>query len=168
MKKIKAEKITAENFKLLGAFFKLSEAFTQKEIDGDWIPYLFRTDLLTQTIGKTDTTAAFSIGLVKKRPMIVKKLEYHNFTEKTILMEKDAIMLFTNLSADTTPPLNSAKAVMIPAGTAVKLYTGIWYSEPFVINADKSFYMHCEAQRAYIVDIHTYELADDEQFEIVL
>ncbi len=167
MKKINIEKLTPENFRLFGSYFKLSEAYTQNEIDGDWMPYLFRPDLVTQSLGKTETTAAFSLGLVKNKSKVVDKLQYHSYSEKMILMEKNAVIIFTNINAEETPQLDSAKAILIPEGTAIRLNAGIWHSIPILIDADLSFYMHCAAPRTYVIDSHVYELQENEKFEIV-
>ena len=166
MKQIKVEKLNAEGFRLFGSYLALDEVFTSEEYSSDWTFELYRGDNLTMSLGKTNTVAGFSFGLLKKRPLVVKELQSHCHTEKTILLEKDSILVVAPVVVGNKIGESRARAFLVPSGTLVKLNFSTWYSVPFLVEEEACLYAQCEALRTYSADTDYYTL--EEEINLVL
>jgi hypothetical protein len=166
MRQLKVEELSAEGFRWFGTYISLKEVFTDKEFNSDWTFELYRSDNLTMSLGKLNTTAAFSFGLLKKRPMVVDQLQAHCHTEKTMMVEKDSILVVAPIVVGNIVGEEKARAFFVPGGTLFKLNFYTWYSIPFIVGSESALLAQCEAVRTYSADTNFYTLK--EQLQLVV
>ena len=161
MKNLKVKKLNVEDFRLFGNYISIKEdVFSEEEYDSDWTFELYRGDNMTMSLGKTNTVAGFSFGFLKKRKMVIKSLQAHCHTEKTILMDKDCVLAVAPLSVGNIIGEDKIQAFMVPSGTMVKLSFCTWYTIPFPVDDSECMYIQCEALRTYNHDTKYYELSE--------
>jgi ureidoglycolate hydrolase len=166
MKKLYVEKLNAEGFRPFGTYMRLNEIFTDEEYQSDWTFELYRSDNLTMSLGRTNTTAAFSFGLLKTRPLIVDQLQAHCHSEKTLMVEKDCILVVAPIVVGNTVGEDKARAFLVPAQTMIRLNFYTWHSLPFLTDADKAIFAQCEAVRTYNADTHYYDCKEPIQLMV--
>ena len=164
--KIKVEKMNAEGFRWFGTYISLHEVFTDEEYNSDWSFELYRSDNLTMSLGKTNTTAGFSFGLLKKRPLVVDSFQAHCHTEKTILMDKDCVLVVAPIVVGNRVGEEKARAFLVPSGTLVKMNFYTWYCIPFLVEGDSCIYSQCEALRTYNADTSYYKPSEKIELEM--
>ncbi len=160
MKKIRAKKLSNDDFKEFGTFYNLSNP--QGYNLGDFFP-----DHL-DVANTTNMSYGFSSLIVyKKENMIVDEVEYHNQCSEVLLP------LDTDIVIHVAPPSNTmnieeVQAFIVPKGTIVKLNIGVTHLCPFSIEKAKGHVMVALPQRTYKNDCVMVSLNENEKFEIVL
>lgn len=160
MRKIKAQKLTNDNFKEFGSFYNMLAP--QGYNLGDFFP-----DHL-DVANTTNMSQGFSSLIVyKKDHMIVDLVEYHNYSAEVLLP------LDTDIVIHVAPPNNKkdidlTQAFIVPKGTIVKLNIGVTHLCPFSITEEIGHVMVALPQRTYKNDCYLVNLDENEIFEIVL
>ena len=139
MRKIKAQKITAENFKPYGTFSDILNP------SGYSLGNFYADRLLEPA--KTALPLAFSsLTVHKKNAMVIDTVEYHNYTGE-ILMPLD-----TDVVIHVAPPSKT----LIPEKT------------PFSIEKEKGSVLIVLPERTYLNDCTVFKYDEKDQIEITL
>ncbi len=163
MRKIKAEKITLENFAPFGQFYAMDKP--------DGYPlcgevYEFFPDRIT---ADSNHRMGFSPIIVEKpEEMIITQQEYHTATWEMILpLDDDMIIHCAHASAGAVAT-EYAKAFIVPKNTLVKLNAGVWHLAPLPVTKDSATAIVVLPECTYANDCTVVDLKPEEQFEIVL
>ena len=161
MLKIKAEKITAENFRDFGRFYSMTEP-TGYALKGEL--HSFFPDRVT---AGAYTNAAFSPILVNKPAKYeITQQEYHTTTPELIIPLNDDMIIHCAPASAGTPVGNLSKAFIVPKNTLVLINTAIWHLAPLPVNENQLAAMIVLPECTYINDCTVVDLPEDQQFEI--
>jgi ureidoglycolate lyase len=107
----------------------------------------------------------FSPLMVKKQDMKITGIEYHTTTCEGILpISDDAILHVTPAGGPNT---DRTAAFLVPKGTMVTLYPGVYHATPLPANNDELYSLIVLPERAYANDFYWVDLDEADQFEIV-
>ena len=163
MKKIKAEKITNENFAPFGKFYNMAQP-EGYALCGEL--HKFYPDRLTASAWKN---LAFSPITVKKpAKYVITQQEYHTTTWEIIMPLTDDMVLHCSPASGTAPANDYAKAFIVPKNTLVMINAAIWHLAPLPASADELTAMIVLPECTYANDCTVVNLTEEQQFEIVL
>lgn len=160
MRKIKAGKITKENFS------KFGEVYSYLEPTGNNFGTFYPDPIKYPVSG--NVPVAFS-AMVNRKPerYVVSAVEYHNYTCEIIIpLDDDIIVHVAPCSKNIVP--EKTEAFIVPKGTAVKLNTGVWHKGPMPVNNDEVHILIVLPERTYMNDINVVEYEEEDQMEIIL
>lgn len=164
MNTIKAQKITPENFIEFGSWFNIG-AFEGLSLNGEL--HRFFPDRANIACGSTAPIGFSGIEVKKPENMIVKALEYHNYTPECIVALNDDMIVHVSPASAGTPALELTKAFIVPKGTLVKFNTGVWHLCPLPVHEEKLSALVILPERTYMNDCTVVELDEKNWFEIV-
>lgn len=163
MKKIKMQPLTAEAFAPFGTFTNILEP--KGNFVGGPNHDFYRDN--SRFFCESSLPVGLSPLVVRKQPLVLDSLEYHTATCEAILpISGDAILHVT--PAGGAPDTNLTKVFLLPKGTMVTLFPGVYHLCPLPLDADVLHSLVILPERAYANDFTLVELAADEQFEIEL
>lgn len=162
MRKIRIEKLTREAFSTFGEFYDIINPAGDAML-GE-VHEFFPDRIVTGGCGNL----AFSPLLVK-RPgrMIITEQEYHDMAEELILPLDDDMILHLSPASGGVVATDRARAFLVPRGTLVKLFPGVWHLAPLPATGERLGALIVLPERTYAKDCHLTDLSPDEQFEIV-
>lgn len=161
MRKIKAEKITKENFAPFGQFYTMDKP-EGYGLSGEL--HTFYPDRLT---ADSNTRVGYSPITVKKpEKMIITQQEYHTTTWEMILPLNDDMILHVAPASAGVPVTEFAKAFIVPANTLVKLNSAIWHLAPLPKSKDELKAVIILPECTYANDCTVVDLKENQQFEI--
>ena len=161
---VKADPITAENFKPFGSFTSFLDP------RGNCFPgdATFYPDLVALNVqgGKPVTFSPLTVK--KPERMIVSQAEYHDYTgEGVFVIDDDAVIHVAPPSNRVIVP-EKTQAFIVPKGTLVKLNTGVWHLAALPIHKELLHVMIILPERVYANDCTVCEYPEDRRVEIVL
>ena len=128
--KLKAKKINEEDFSKFGTFLDPYNIKTVKL--GDEKGELFYPDSLSfhSTSGNL-----MNLGnlVVQERPMMVERIEYHDYAEEVVGGFTDDIVFFAGLPGKE-PDLSKFEAFILPKFNWVRVKRKVWHNGQFPIN----------------------------------
>lgn len=161
MLKIKAEKITNENFAPFGRFYNMSEP-AGYALQGEL--HRFFPDRLTAS---AFCNLAFSPIMVRKpEKMIITQQEYHTTTWEMILPLNDDMIIHCAPASAGKSINEFAKAFIVPKNTLVLINAAIWHLAPLPATKDELNAMIILPECIYANDCTVVDLAEDQCFEI--
>lgn len=160
MRKIKAQKLTVEEFGPFGCFASITEP------KGHHLGDFYNDKVLFPVSG--NMPIAFSpLILHKPEEMLVTTAEYHNSTgEGIVVMDDDVVIHVAPPSNAPVPELT--KAFIVPKGTVVQLRTGVWHYGCFPINNKEAHVLIVLPERIYMNDCFVVEYCEKDHIEITL
>ena len=163
MNKIKAIPLTREEFSPFGVFYDIIHP-DGYALEGEI--HKFYPDRISES---ANTRIGYSPIVVKKEEkMQVKAVEYHTTTPEMILPLNDDMIIHVAPASAGVPVTNLTKAFIVPKGTLVKINTAIWHLAPLPVNEEELHAMIILPECTYANDCTVVDLAEEEQFEIIL
>ena len=160
MRTIKAKKLSKENFTKFGDYFDFLNP-TGLNLDG------FYPDRVLLPVSGNMPVGFSPLIMEKPAEYIVKTAEYHNTTQEGILsIDSDIIVHAAPASKKPVPELT--EAFIVPKGTFVTLYTGVWHLGPFPVDKEKAHILIALPERTYMNDCIVVEYSQEEWIKIEL
>ena len=161
MRKIKAEKITHENFAPFGLFYTMDKP-EGYGLSGEI--HTFYPDRLT---ADCNHRVGYSPITVKKpERMIITQQEYHTTTWEMILPLNDDMILHVAPASAGKPVTEYVKAFIVPKNTIVKMNAAIWHLAPLPATQSELNAIIILPECTYANDCTVVDLKEDEQFII--
>ena len=161
MRKIKAQKISLENFNNYGSFCDLLNPNGPKMGEGE---VLFYRDQLSYFTGGMMT--GFSTVLCQKRPMIIDEAERHMDAVEALIPLNDDIVIFAARAGDDNFPIDEVEAFIVPKGYIVTFKAGVWHKAQFPLTQDKVSVACILPERTYARDCLVVKLDEPIAIEI--
>lgn len=160
MWKIKAEKLTAEEFTPFGSFTDVLEP------KGSHLGDFYNDKVLLPVSG--NMPVAFSpLVIHKQEKMMITTAEYHNTTgEVIVVMDDDVVLHVAPPSNKPVPELT--KAFIVPKGTVIQLRCGVWHYGCFPLNRQEAHVLIVLPERIYMNDCFVVEYDEKDYIEISL
>ena len=163
MKTVKAVPLTHEAFAPFGQFYTMDQP-QGYALCGEL--HKFFPDRL---VADSEHRVGYSPIVVKKPDrMVITQQEYHTTTWEMILPLDDDMILHVAPASASTPVTELAQAFIVPKHTLVKMNAAIWHLAPLPASKDALTAMIVLPECTYANDCTVVDLADDQQFEIVL
>ncbi len=165
MRQIKAQPLTLEDFAPFGCFASVMEP-KGEALHGE-IHSFYRENSRYFYEGKLPV--GFS-PIVVKRPdkMVITCAEYHNKTCEAIMPVNDDMILHVAPAGGTDPVPEKTKVFIVPKGTIVTLYPGVWHLCPLPKSESVLHALIVLPERTYVNDFFLENFAEKDCFEIVL
>ncbi len=160
MHKIKAKKITTENFSKFGSFTDILNP------SGNHLGDFYNDQVNFPVSGNMPIT--FS-PLICRKPekMIVSTVEYHNYTGEGILpLDDDMILHVAPPTKEPVPELT--EAFIVPKGTMIKINAGVWHYSAMPVHEAVFHVLIVLPERTYVNDCEVIEYKVEDQIEIEL
>ncbi|MDD4378054.1 MAG: ureidoglycolate lyase [Eubacteriales bacterium] len=164
MKTINAQKITKENFLDFGSWFDISSC-QGVSLNGEI--HRFFPDRINIAGGSTSPIAFSGIEVKKADSMIIKAMEYHNYTPECILPLNDDAIIHVSPATAGLPCIEETKAFIVPKGTMVKINTGVWHLCPLPVSKEKVNALIILPERTYMNDCVVVNLDEKDWVQIV-
>ncbi|MDR2164027.1 MAG: ureidoglycolate lyase [Clostridiales Family XIII bacterium] len=137
---VNAKPISPEAFAKYG---RVSDALGKGEYYFDLGSCHFHRDMIQQNLSR-ETVVSYSICHAFKRPMLIDWLEYHNYTEETIMpIDSDVIACFAPAIQGQSCPKEEIEAFIVKAGAIVTCRPGVWHGIPFIKGGAKDAHILC-------------------------
>lgn len=163
MKKINIKKLSFDNFRIYGSF---SEMINPKAPRLGPEPIEFYRDMEQLNLGQSNT-ASFSVCRVSKRPMVISKLEFHNYTAEGLMpVDGDVLIHVALATRNGEVPLDRIEVFLVPKGTLVTIRPGVWHHAPFAFGYDFVNVLVVLPERTYAKDCFVSIIPEDKQLEI--
>jgi ureidoglycolate lyase len=163
MRQIKVQPLTHEEFAPFGQFYAYDKP-QGYALCGEL--HQFFPDRLTAD--STHRVGYSPIVVKKPEKMIITQQEYHTTTWEMILPLDDDMILHVAPASAGTPVTQLAKAFLVPKHTLVKMNAAIWHLAPLPASKEQLTAMIILPECTYANDCTVVDLAQDQQFEIVL
>lgn len=125
-KKITIQKATTDTVKAYGEL--LDATGTEPAFDSE--VFSFWNDLSVGTIGES---VSFGMVHTKAGEMVATNLERHLQTTETLVpLDRDVVFVLAEPSDGAWPDLDTARAFLVPKGSAITLRKGTWHYVPLV------------------------------------
>lgn len=163
MKTVKAERITLEAFAPFGTFYDMLNP-NGYALEGEL--HKFYPDRMSESC---TTRVGYSPITVKKpERMVITASEYHTTTWEMILPMNDDMIIHVAPASGGKVVTDLAKAFIVPKGCMVRINTAVWHLAPLPVETSELHAMVILPECTYANDCTVVELADEEQFEIVI
>ncbi|MHC1772056.1 MAG: ureidoglycolate lyase [Flexilinea sp.] len=164
MKEIKVQELTKDNFNIYGSFANMVDP--QGPHLGEE-PCEFYRDMGVLTLGR-NSNAGMSITRVKMRPMIIRDLEYHNFTGEAIVPLDGDIYIHVGVAGPKDKmPFDKLEVFRVPKGTLVIVRPGVWHHGPFAVNDEYVNTLVVLPERTYANDCISVSIPEEKWCRIV-
>lgn len=165
MEKIYIKKLTLDNFKIYGSF---SNMINPKAPRLGPEPIEFYRDIEQISLGQTNI-ASFSVTRVTKRPLVIQKLEYHNYNDEGLFpIDGDVLIHVALATRNGEIPLDRIEVFLVPKGTLVKIRPGVWHHAPFAFDCEFVNVLVVLPERSYANNCIVSNIPEPEQLEIEL
>lgn len=164
MKQFKVQPLTAEAFAPFGTFTSVLDP------KGDSLSgptHKFYRDS-SKFYSNFNMPVGFSPIAVQKSELVIKALEYHNLTCEGIMPVNDDAIVHVSPATGGTPDVNATKVFLVPKGTIITLFPGVWHLCPLPATQPQLNALIVLPERAYMNDFTLVELGEDDYFEIKL
>ena len=162
MRTVKLEPLTVEAFAPFGSFANMMDP-AGPSLGGEF--HTFYRDS-ARYFSNFQLPIGFSPLVVKNHGYQVDSLEFHSQCCEGILpINDDAVLHVT--PAGGAPDISATKAFLVPKGTIVSLYPGVYHLTPLPRNEAELHAMVVLPERAYANDFTLVELGED-AFQIQL
>ena len=161
MKRIKIQPLTPEAFAPFGTYTSVLNP------EGEYLagPHHKYYRENSRYFAQTGLPIGLSPIVVDKQPMKIDAVEYHNYACEAILpINDDAIVHVT--PAGGAPDTAKTKAFLVPKGTMITLFPGVYHLCPLPAAADKLNALILLPERTHNNDFTLVELPADQQFQI--
>ena len=163
MRKVKGQPLTHEAFAPFGQFYAMEQP-QGYALCGEI--HQFFPDRVT---ADSNHRVGYSPILVRKpEKMIITQQEYHTTTWEMILPMNDDMILHVAPASAGTPVGDLAQAFLVSKHTLVKMNAAIWHLAPLPATQEQLAAMIILPECTYANDCTVVDLAEDQQFEIVL
>lgn len=163
MRKISIKELTLESFKIYGSF---SHMINPKAPKLGPEPIEFYRDMELLNLGQTNI-ASFSVTRVSKRPLVIQKVEYHDYSGEAILpLDGDVLIHLGLATRNIEAPLDQIEVFRVPKGTLVIIRPGVWHHAPFAWECDYANVLVVLPERTYVKDCHVFTIPDEKQIAI--
>ena len=162
MNKIKLQKLTREDFAPFGTFTNILEP-TGDSLQGP--KHTFYRDN-SRFYSDFNLPIGLSPLTVYEQGLKINAAEYHNRTCEGILPLSDDAILHVSPASGGVYDIEQTKAFLVPKGTMVTLYPGVWHLCPLPSTQP---HIHCLVmlpERAYVNDFYIVDLDEKNAFEI--
>ena len=160
VKSIKIQKLGYENFNKYGTFHNMINPDTEILASGN---VEFHRDITKVTLGMC-TQPSFSVTHIKKRPMIVEKLEYHDRTGEAFMpLDGDIVIHLAPASKPADIPYNKLEAFLVPQGTLITINPGVWHQAPYAADQEEVNVLVVLPERTYANDCKLVILEEEKQ-----
>lgn len=158
MKTILAQKLSKEAFEPFGAY---CDFLNPQGLNlGGFYP-----DRIQFPVAKSVPVGFSPLTVRKPERYVVTTAEYHNDTGEILLpIDGDVIIHVAPASNAKVPELT--EAFIVPAGTVVQLWTGVWHYSPFAIDKPVVNCLIALPNRTYMNDCVCINYDESEQIEI--
>ena len=161
MKTVKVQPLSIEAFAPYGTYTNIVEP-KGDHVGGEFHNF-YRDN--SRWFCESSLPVGFSPLMVKKQDMKITGVEYHTTTCEGILpITDDAILHVTPAGG---PDTDRTAAFLVPKGTMVTLYPGVYHATPLPANNDELYALIVLPERAYANDFYWVDLEEADQFEIV-
>ena len=161
MKTVKVQPLTHEAFAPFGTYTSILNP------EGDFLAGPHHKYYRDSSRYYCDSSLPIGLSplVVDRQEMKLTALEYHNTTcEGIIPINDDAILHVTPAGG---PDTDKTKAFLVPKGTAVTLFPGVYHLCPLPANEEKLHALILLPERTYNNDFFMVDLEEADQFEIV-
>ena len=164
MKQIRAQKLSVEAFSPFGMYRDLDaiEPY-RRSPPGD---SGFYPDLLTIPLATT-TRPGICVCMVRKRPLRIPGLEYHNYTGEGIIPLDGDIVIIVGFACKEFNT-DGLQAFVIPKGTFVSLNPGVVHGTQFPVEEEWVRVIVILPEHTYVNDCIRQPLEGDAMPEIML
>ena len=163
MKTVKAQAITHEEFAPFGQFY------TMDKPEGYALCGEIHKFFPDRLLADSNHRLGYSPIVVRKpEKMVITQQEYHTTTWEMILPLDDDMILHCAPASGGAVVTDHVKAFIVPKHTLVKINAAIWHLAPLPAKGDALTAMIILPECTYANDCTVVDLAEDEQFEIVL
>lgn len=164
MKTIKIQTLSRESFDKYGTFHNMINPDTEILAPG---VVEFHRDMAQVSLGSCNCPS-FSVTHIRKRPLVVEKLEYHNRTGEAFMpMDSDVVIHLAPAGKTSDFPLDRLEAFYVPRGTLVILRPGVWHHAPYVMEAEEGNVLVVLPERTYANDCQVVCLDEEKQLTLV-
>ena len=163
MRTIQVKPLTANSFSRYGAFADVLHPAGER-LGGP--EAVFYPDLLRVLSGRGAT--GISVVYTPWRPMVADAAEQHDLATEVLLPLDGDIVCFVAPACAASFPPELAEAFLVPRGTAVALWPGVWHKAPFPAAKAPVSTLVILPERTYAVDCRVEELSGDKQLQLVL
>ena len=160
MRKVKVQKLTAEDFRPYGEFFSITDpkGFALGSFYADRVSFPAAGDV---PLGFS------SLNSDKPEKMIVNMAEYHNKScEGVLCLNDDVVVHVAPPSKEPVP--EKTEAFLVPKGTFVKLNIGVWHLAALPVNKKTARILIVLPERTYLTDCIVVEYDEKDHMELVL
>lgn len=163
MRKIQVEALTPQAFAPFGTYADVMNP-TGPSLSGQF--HTFYRDS-SRYFSNFQLPVGFSTLTVKNHGLAVDAVEYHTCCCEALMpVNDDAILHVT--PAGGAPDTSLTKAFLVPKGTIVSLYPGVYHLTPLPKSEPVLHALVVLPERAYANDFALVELAEADRFEMVL
>lgn len=149
MKSINVQKLNRDNFDKYGTFHNMLDPDTEILAPG---AVEFHRDIAKVTLGQCNQPS-FSVTHIKKRPFVVEKLEYHDWTGEAFMpLDGDIIIHLAPASRPADIPYERIEAFLVPKGTMITINRGVWHQAPYAVDQDNVHVLVVLPERTYAND----------------
>ena len=162
MRKIAIQPLTLERFAPYGIFTDLLHP-AGVSLGGP--EALFFPDRL-RVWGGTGPTGV-SVVSTLWRPLIIDVAEQHDLATEVLLPLDGDIICFAAPACAADFPCEQAEAFLVPRGTAIALFPGVWHKAPFPVHMEQVHTLVLLPERTYAIDCRVQTLRPADQIEIL-
>ena len=165
MRKLKAKKLTHEDF---GKFGKFGHMINPKAVKLGEEPIEFFRDMVQLDLGGHGS-ASFSVcRLIKRTPTIIDISENHSKCGEGMLPLDSDIVIHVGLPTPKgVVPADSIELFHVPQGTFVALHPGTWHHAPFPYRNEVANVLIVLPERTYANDCEVYDIPEVDRIEYV-
>lgn len=160
MKTIKIEKLTAEAFAPYGTFVDVVNPSTP--CLGGPVHTFYRD--ASRHYSDFNLPVGFSPLVVKEHGRTVTSVEYHNRSCEGIMPVTDDAIIHVSPASGGVYDVNQTKAFLVPKGTVVTLYPGVFHLLPLPVKEAELNCLIILPERAYVNDFYSFDLDEANQF----
>ena len=157
MKVLPVTPLTKEAFEKYGSY---TSPYCDAEYAFDGGFFRFHRDAIRQNLAR-ESVVSYSVCEVCENPECLTALEFHDYCEELIMpLDSDVIMVVGPAVGGTECPVDELRAFLIPCGTYVKVYCGVWHGIPFKLSKDTSHILCALPERTYRKDCIEVDLRE--------
>lgn len=160
MKTIKIEKLTAEAFAPYGTFADVVNPSTPSL--GSDVHTFYRD--ASRYFCDFSLPIGFSPITVVEHGLEVDAAEYHNRSCEAIMPVTGDAIVHVSPANGGVYDVNQTKAFLVPKGTIITLYPGVWHLMPLPVDAKEVNCLIVLPERAYVNDFSIVDLDEDNKF----
>ncbi|MCD8140658.1 MAG: hypothetical protein LUE17_12930 [Planctomycetaceae bacterium] len=163
MRSVSIEPLTRDSFAPFGYFADMLNPSGERIGDG---PVQFFRDMLPLHLANYPS---FSVCRVAARPFIIDTTEMHSRTaEATLSLDADTLIHVGPATPPDIIPLERFRVFLIPKGTLVAIFPGVWHHAAFLYDDSMSAanVIGILPERAYANDSVVIDLPEDSRLKI--
>lgn len=164
MRQLKVLELSVERFKKYGSYSNITNPSSEKLSPG-LVEFYRDMEQVALPIG---SVPSFSVTKSQKRPLIIEKFEYHNYTGEGILpLDGDVLIHVAAAGRSTEVPYDKIEVFRVPKGTFINIRPGVWHQAPFAYRCDVANTLVVLPERTYENDCKVVLFSNDNKIEII-